>query len=97
MNLSKFRNYCAEKGFELTPKEANKLLAAYDSLKEAIAEAFAINPNFYKDICNKTVREKADDMRAISEQEGHKLSCKEYNELQKMIKLICEIEGYTSQ
>ena len=89
----KFRDVCAQDGVELTPAEAKKYFKAYVTLKEELAEAVAEYPNFYLDLCNRTTEQKLDDMAEMNRQ-GANITFREYNELQAMVKKICEIEGY---
>ncbi len=90
-----FRNSCAEDGIELTPQEAEKMYNAYLALREEIVNAARQYPGFYEDVCNRTLEEKLEDMKQIEKREGRPISLKEYNDLQEMIKRVCEMEGYT--
>ncbi len=88
-----FRDICAQDGVELTPAESKKYFKAYIALRGEIAEAVAQYPNFYLDLCNRTTEQKLDDVAEMNRQ-GAKMTLKEYNELQAMVKKICELEGY---
>lgn len=88
-----FRDVCAENGIELTPIEAKKFHRAYNALREEIRDAVAVNPTFYQELCNRTTEQKLMDMEEMREQ-GAPMTLREYNELQAMVKKICEIEGY---
>ena len=92
-NVHNFRNWCAENGTELTPKQAKKMVKAYQSLKNEITTAIESCPNFYLELCNRTTEEKLGDVQRMKEK-GCEMTLNEYNELQGMIKSICEIEGY---
>lgn len=92
--IFEFRNACAEDGVELTPNEAGEFLNAYEVLKDQIKEAIDICPNFYLDLCNRTTEEKLEDLKSLNAQGGKKMNLNDYNELQRTVKKICEIEGY---
>jgi hypothetical protein len=91
-----FRDSCAEDGVELTPAQAKKMFKVYVNLKDEIDRAVKECPSFYHDLCNRTTEEKLRDMANIEKCGGEAMSLKEYNELQSMIKKICELEGYNS-
>jgi len=91
-NTLRLRNSCAEDGIEMTPAEADKLLNGYLEFKKSIDKAMALNPNFYRDVCNKTTEEKLREIKLMKEQ-GQKMTLKEYNEIQKMVKYVCEAQG----
>ena len=91
-NSLKLRNSCAEDGIEMTPAEADRLLNGCIEFKKAIDEAVEQIPNFYRDVCNKTTSEKLREIKLMKEQ-GQEMTLKEYNEISKMIKYICESQG----
>jgi hypothetical protein len=93
MDVLAFRNWCAETGTELTPKEAKKIAKSYVGLKSEIEKAVSSFPEFYMEICNRTTGQKLDDIKRMKKK-GCDMSLKEYNELQEIVKSICEIEGY---
>lgn len=88
-----FRNKCAEAGVELTPQEAKVYYKGYKAFRKQIKKARKACPNFYMEICNRTTEQKLEDIERLSKQ-GCIMSLREYNELQSMIKSLCEIEGY---
>jgi hypothetical protein len=88
-----FRNMCAEDGFELTPAEAKETITCYENFLSSIKEACEDCPDFYNDLCNRTTEEKLADIKRL-EKKGCKMTLKQYNELQKTIIKVCELEGY---
>ena len=92
-NILLFRNLCAEDGVELTPGEAKKFYKAYIALKQEIAEAVEECPEFYMELCNRTTEQKLADIECMNAK-GVDMTLKDYNELQKTVKRICELEGY---
>jgi hypothetical protein len=91
--LAEFRERCAESGLELTPVEAKKFLFAYSALRDEVRTSVKQNPNFYLELCNRTTEQKLSDISQLKEQ-GCPMSLKEYNEIQRMVKNICVIDGY---
>lgn len=92
--ILKFRNSCAEDGIELTPKEAKKVARAYQNLKDEIISGLEEYPGFYEGICNRTTEEKLEDINNIKDKFQCEMTLKEYNELQELIKKVCELEGF---
>lgn len=93
-SISLFRNYAAEAGVELTLKEAEKFYKIYIAMKEEIAEAVEQCPSFYQDLCNRTTEQKLEDIERLNEMGAGGMTLKDYQEIQKMVKKICELEGY---
>jgi len=93
-SISLFRNYAAEAGVELTLEEAEKFYKAYIVLKEEIAEAVEQCPDFYQEICNRTTEQKLEDLKRLNDMGAGGMTLKDYQEIQKMVKRICELEGY---
>jgi len=93
MNAMTFRNLCAEDGVELTPQEAKDTMLCYENFSDSIKEAHEAYPYFYNDICNRTTEEKLEDIKNL-ENNGCKMTLKEYNQLQKTIIKVCKLEGY---
>lgn len=95
-NYLEFRNRCAEVGYELTPAEGKKLYKSYQAFRKEIKKAVKQVPSFYLDVCNKTTEQKLDEIELLNSA-GCPTSLREYNELNKIIKCICEIEGYDNK
>lgn len=93
-SISLFRNYAAEAGIELTLEEADKFYKAYIALKDEIAEAVEQCPSFYQELCNRTTEQKLEDIERVNSVSGDNMTLKDYQEIQKMVKKICELEGY---
>ncbi len=93
-SISLFRTYAAEAGVELTPQESEKFYKAYIALKEEIAEAVEQCPDFYQEICNRTTEQKLEDIQRMNEMGAGGMTLKDYQEIQSMVKKICELEGY---
>jgi hypothetical protein len=93
-SISLFRNYAAEAGIELTLEEAEKFYKAYIALKEEIAEAVEQCPDFYQELCNRTTEQKVEDIQRMNNMGAGGMTLKDYQEIQKMVKKICELEGY---
>jgi hypothetical protein len=93
MNILNFRESCAEDGIEITPEEAEQIAESFLAFREEIINAVEENPNYYRDVCNKTVEEKLEEIKLLEEREGNHISLREYNDLLNMIKRICEMEG----
>jgi hypothetical protein len=93
MNILNFRESCAEDGIEITPEEAERIAESFLAFREEIINAVEENPNYYQEVCNKTLEEKLEEIKLLEEREGKRISLREYNDLLKMIKQICELEG----
>jgi len=93
-SISLFLYYFAEAGVELTLEEADKFYKAYIALKDEIAEAVEQCPNFYQELCNRTTEQKLEDIERVNSVSGDNMTLKDYQEIQKMVKKICELEGY---
>jgi patatin-like phospholipase/acyl hydrolase len=89
-----FRNQLASEGTELTPEEAEKLYNNFEEFKESVRQAAKDIPNYYMEICNRTTEEKLADIARYKKAHNEKMTLKEYNNIMKIVKLICEIEGY---
>lgn len=92
LDAATFRNMCAEDGFELTPAEAKDMLVCYENFIDSIKEAYEDCPDFCNDIRNRTTEEKLADIKRLKNK-GCKMTLKQYNELQKTIIKVCELEG----
>jgi hypothetical protein len=95
--ILEIRNFLASEGTELTPAEVERVYGCLSNLRDSVKEAVKEIPNYYMRICNLTTEEKLIEIKKYRKIHGDKMTLKDYNEILKLVKIICENEGYDRQ
>jgi hypothetical protein len=94
VDVLEIRNSLASEGTELTPAEVQNIVVHLLNLRESVKEAVREIPNYYMRICNLTTEEKLAEIKRYKKIHDDKMTLKDYNFILKLVKIICENEGY---